>query len=40
VQRLDGRVVLGDGGYRGITSTTTPRRYNTGWIIRDDHVKS
>ena len=29
VQLLDGRVVLGDGGYRGITSITTPRRDHT-----------
>jgi hypothetical protein len=29
-QRLDGRVVLGDGGNRGITSIITPRRDHTG----------
>jgi Transposase DDE domain len=27
---LDGRVVLGDGGYRGIPTTTSPQRDNTG----------
>jgi hypothetical protein len=37
LQLLDGRVVLGDGGYRGITSITTPRRDHSGRIIRDDH---
>ncbi|WP_141659255.1 hypothetical protein [Mycobacterium europaeum] len=35
-QLLDGRVVLGDGGYRGITSITAPRRDKTGRIIRND----
>ena len=39
VQPLDGRVVLGDGGYRGITSITTPRRDHSGRIIRDDHYR-
>ena len=36
---LDGRVVLGDGGYRGIASITTPPRNNTGRIIQDDHYR-
>jgi DDE superfamily endonuclease len=40
VQLLDGRVVLGDGGYRGITSITTPRRDHSGRIIRDDHYRA
>jgi DDE superfamily endonuclease len=35
-QVLDGRVVFGDGGYRGITSITTPQRDHTGRTIRDD----
>jgi hypothetical protein len=39
-QLLDGRVVLGDGGYRDITSITTPRRDHTGRIIRDDHYRA
>jgi hypothetical protein len=39
-QRLDGRVVLGDGPYRGITSIITPRRDHTGRIIRDDHYRA
>jgi hypothetical protein len=34
-QLLDGHVVLGDGGYRGIGSITTPRRDHTGRIIPD-----
>jgi hypothetical protein len=34
---LDGRVVLGDGGYRGITAITTPRRDKTGRMIPDYH---
>ena len=37
---LDGRVVLGDGGYRGIRSITTPRRDQTGHIIRDHHYQT
>ncbi|MCW2630300.1 transposase [Mycobacterium sp.] len=37
---LDGRLVLGDGGYRGIASITTPRRGKTGRIIRDDHYRA
>jgi hypothetical protein len=40
VQLLDGRLVLGDGGYRGIASITTPRRGKTGRIIRDDHYRA
>ncbi len=39
-QLLDGRVVLGDGGYPGITAITTPRRDKTGRIIRDDHYRA
>jgi DDE family transposase len=39
-QLLDGRVVPGDGGYRGITSITTPRRDHTGRIIRDDRYRA
>jgi len=39
VQLLDGRVVLGDGGYRAITSIATPRRDHCGRIIRDDHYR-
>jgi hypothetical protein len=35
---LDGRVVLGDGGYRGITSIT-PRRDTIGRIVRDHHYR-
>jgi hypothetical protein len=38
-QQLDGRVVLGDGGYRGITSITGPRRDRTGRIIHDNHYR-
>jgi Transposase DDE domain len=37
---LDGRVVLGDGGYRAITSITTPRPDQTGRTIRDDHHRA
>jgi hypothetical protein len=40
VQLLNGRVVLGNGGYRGITSITIPRRDQTGRIIRDDHYRA
>jgi hypothetical protein len=39
VELLDGRIVLGDGGYRGITSIATPRRDYTGQLIRDDHYR-
>ena len=39
VQLLDGRVARGDGGYRSITSITTPRRDHSGRIIRDDHYR-
>jgi DDE superfamily endonuclease len=39
VQRLVGRVVLGDGGYRGITPITTPRQDKIGRIIHDDHYR-
>ena len=37
---LEDRVALGDGGYRGITSITTPRRDPTGRVIRDDHYRT
>jgi DDE superfamily endonuclease len=37
---LDGRVFLGDGGYRGIASITTPRRDHSGRIIRDDNDRA
>jgi hypothetical protein len=38
---LDGTPpILGDGGYRGITTITTPRRDETGRIIRDDHYRT
>ncbi|MGH3561902.1 MAG: transposase [Mycobacterium sp.] len=39
-QLLDGRVVLGDGGYRGIPSITSPRRDKTGRIICDGHHRA
>jgi Helix-turn-helix of DDE superfamily endonuclease/DDE superfamily endonuclease len=32
-------VILGDGGYRGIKSITTPRRDHTGRIIHDDDYR-
>jgi Transposase DDE domain len=32
--------VLGDGGYRGISSITTPPRDQTGRIIRDNHYRT
>lgn len=34
------RVILGDGGYRGIDTITAPRRDHTGRIIRDDHYRA
>ena len=37
---LDGRAVLGDGGYRGITTIATPRRDNSGRIIHDDRYRA
>jgi hypothetical protein len=40
VQLLAGRVVPGDGGYRGITSNTGPQRDRTGQIIHDDHYRT
>lgn len=40
LQILDRRVVLGDGGYRGIPSITSPPRDKTGRIIRDDHYRA
>jgi hypothetical protein len=36
---LTGHEILGDGGYRGITTITTPRRDKTGRIIRDDRYQ-
>ncbi len=39
-QLLDDRVVLGDGGYRGITSITGPQRDRTAKIIHDDHYRT
>ena len=39
VPLLDGRVVLGDGGYRGITTIATPRRDHSGRIIHDDRYR-
>jgi hypothetical protein len=35
-----GHTVLGDGGYRGIHTITTPRRDNTGRIICDHHYRA
>lgn len=32
--------ILGDGGYRGITTITGPRRDHTGRIVRDDHYRA
>lgn len=37
---LDDRVVLGDGGYRGITSITGPTRDGTGCIVDDQHYRA
>ena len=37
---LTGHDILGDGGYRGIAASTTPRRGHTGRIIRDDHQRT
>lgn len=38
---LDGdRVILGDGGYRGIASITGPRRDHTGRIIHNEHYRT
>ena len=39
VPLLDGRVVLGDCGYRGITTIATPRRDHSGRIIHDDRYR-
>jgi hypothetical protein len=38
-QLLDGRVVLGDRGYRGLHTITSPARDKTGRIIRNDHYR-
>jgi hypothetical protein len=40
VQLFDGRVVLGDGGYRGITSIITPRRHKTGRTTHHNHYRA
>ena len=38
---LDGsRPILGDGGYRGITTITGPRRGSDGRIVRDHHYRA
>lgn len=37
---LDGRVVLGDGGYRGITSISGPTRDQSGRIVHDQHYRA
>lgn len=34
------REILGDGGYRGINSITSPARDTSGQIIRDDHYRA
>jgi DDE superfamily endonuclease/Helix-turn-helix of DDE superfamily endonuclease len=34
------RQILGDGGYRGITTITTPARDKSGRIIRDNHYRA
>ncbi|MDM3929832.1 transposase family protein [Mycobacterium intracellulare] len=39
VQLLDHRVVLGDGGYRGIRAITGPQRDHSGRIIHDAHYR-
>jgi len=38
-QLLDRRVILGDGGYRGIPTITGPRRDQCGRIIHDNHYR-
>jgi hypothetical protein len=40
VQLFDGRVVLGDGGHREITSIITPRRHKAGRTIHDNHYRA
>lgn len=40
VHLLDGRIVLGDDGHRGIASITTPRRDDTGRIIRENRYRA
>jgi hypothetical protein len=37
---FDSHVILGDGGYRGIGTITTPRRDHTGRIIHDHHYRA
>ncbi|GAB4983991.1 hypothetical protein MAHJHV61_18240 [Mycobacterium avium subsp. hominissuis] len=39
-QLLNDHVVLGDGGYRGITTITSPRRDHTGRIVRDEQYRA
>ncbi|MDM3927827.1 transposase family protein [Mycobacterium intracellulare subsp. chimaera] len=36
----DNRVILGDGGYRGIPTITTPARDRSGRIIHDDDYRA
>ena len=36
---LDRRVILGDGGYRGIPTITGPQRDHSGRIIHDNHYR-
>jgi hypothetical protein len=36
---LDRRVILGDGGHRGIPTSTGPQRDHSGRIIHDDHYR-
>ena len=38
--RLDSRVVLGDGGYRGIPTITGPKRDQNGRTIHDQHYRT
>jgi len=37
---LTGHEILGDRGYRGINTVTTPHRDHTGPIIRDEHNRA
>jgi hypothetical protein len=37
---LTSHEILGDGGYRGIATITTPRRDHTGRIIHDEHYRT
>lgn len=40
LQLLNGHVVLGVGGYRGVNTITTPRRDHTGRIVRDEQYRA